>query len=99
MKNKFCITLLIFACLIVAGHDADAQCAMCKAVIESNQKNGGGVGAGLNKGILYLMSLPYIMVFLGGLFGGMITVSIYIYIHRWVSVVIDRFHEITLQIR
>ena len=68
MKNKLYIILLIFACLIVAGHDADAQCAMCKAVIESNQKNGGGVGDGLNKGILYLMALPYIMVFLGGLF-------------------------------
>ena len=68
MRYKHYIWLLIFACLIVVGYDADAQCAMCKAVVESNQKDGGGVGAGLNKGILYLMALPYIMVFLGGLF-------------------------------
>jgi len=68
VNPRYYILLLIFACIILTGYDADAQCAMCKAVVESNQKDGGGVGAGLNKGILYLMSLPYILVFLGGLY-------------------------------
>tara|TARA_B100000902_G_scaffold5077_2_gene6546 strand:+ start:1531 stop:1773 length:243 start_codon:yes stop_codon:yes gene_type:complete len=37
-----------------------AQCAMCKAVVESNFENGSLKGAGLNDGILYLMAMPYI---------------------------------------
>ena len=41
---------------------------MCKAVVESNQKDGGGIGAGLNTGILYLMAVPYIFLMLGAAF-------------------------------
>lgn len=39
---------------------ANAQCAMCKAVVES----GGDLDAaeGLNSGILYLMVFPYLLV-------------------------------------
>ena len=39
---------------------ANAQCAMCKAVVES----GGDLdkAEGLNSGILYLMIFPYILV-------------------------------------
>ena len=37
-----------------------AQCAMCKAVVESNLESGSMKGAGLNDGILYLMAMPYI---------------------------------------
>ena len=36
-----------------------AQCAMCKAAVESNLESGGMKGAGLNDGILYLMAMPY----------------------------------------
>ena len=67
MKIQFpIISLVVFTFSLLFVFDADAQCAMCKAVVESNQKNGGGVGGGLNKGILYLMALPYLLVFLGG---------------------------------
>ena len=37
-----------------------AQCAMCKAAVESNLESGSMKGAGLNDGILYLMAMPYI---------------------------------------
>jgi len=38
-----------------------AQCAMCRATVENNVSNGDiTVGAGLNMGILYLFSAPYI---------------------------------------
>ena len=37
-----------------------AQCSMCKAVAES--ADGGGFGAGLNYGILYLMIFPYLII-------------------------------------
>lgn len=45
-----------------------AQCAMCKAVVEANLEGGDTKGAGLNDGILFLMSMPYIAVFLFGVF-------------------------------
>ena len=45
-----------------------AQCAMCKAVVEANLKEGGSAGAGLNEGILYLMAMPYIAIIIFGLF-------------------------------
>ena len=45
-----------------------AQCAMCKAVVESNLEGGDTKGAGLNDGILFLMSMPYIAVFSFALF-------------------------------
>ena len=45
-----------------------AQCAMCKAVVEANLESGDTKGAGLNDGILFLMSMPYIAVFLFGVF-------------------------------
>src|SRR5690606_28369818 len=41
--------------------DVDAQCAMCKAVAESNGAAGGSVANGLNGGILYLMAFPYLL--------------------------------------
>ena len=37
---------------------------MCKAVVEANLEAGGTKGAGLNDGILFLMSMPYLAFFL-----------------------------------
>lgn len=39
-----------------------AQCPMCKMSAESNLQNGGTEGRGLNAGILYMLSLPYLLV-------------------------------------
>ena len=36
-----------------------AQCAMCKAVVESGNNS---IAEGLNGGIMYLMAFPYILV-------------------------------------
>lgn len=44
--------------------ESQAQCAMCRAVLESEE---GGVKAeAINDGIVYLMALPYILVALVG---------------------------------
>jgi hypothetical protein len=43
---------------------AEAQCAMCRAVLES--ESSGNAAEGINNGIVYLMALPYILV--AGLF-------------------------------
>jgi len=37
-----------------------AQCAMCRAVIESGQDT--SLAEGINNGIVYLMAIPYILV-------------------------------------
>lgn len=41
-----------------------AQCAMCRAVLESGDNT--AVAEGVNNGIVYLMAIPYILV--GGVF-------------------------------
>jgi hypothetical protein len=37
-----------------------AQCAMCRAVLESEGNN--AVAEGVNNGIVYLMAIPYVLV-------------------------------------
>lgn len=54
MKNWL---ILIF--LQAVGIAAHAQCAMCKAVVESDQS---GAAAGINNGIIYLMGIPYLLM-------------------------------------
>jgi len=39
-----------------------AQCPMCRMAAESNLANGGSEGKGLNKGILYMLAMPYLMI-------------------------------------
>ncbi|NVK26956.1 MAG: hypothetical protein HWE14_02865 [Flavobacteriia bacterium] len=60
MRRK--VVLLFFVLALIASQSADAQCAMCKAVAESNSGSGGSVANGLNSGILYLMVFPYLMM-------------------------------------
>lgn len=43
--------------------NVSAQCAMCRATVGSNLSEGRGViGTGINFGILYLLSMPYLLV-------------------------------------
>lgn len=58
MKKYFLILLLVVL-LPLAG---EAQCAMCKAVVESGSNGGSSVADGLNGGIVYLMAFPYIIL-------------------------------------
>ncbi len=64
-KSKFFFILLLLTGLglTVFCSDAEAQCAMCKATIESNAKMGeGAAGSGINRGILYIMGIPYLLI-------------------------------------
>ena len=56
------ILILIF---ILFSQIASAQCAMCKAVVESGDTE---MAEGLNNGIVYLMAFPYILVGVAGYF-------------------------------
>jgi LPXTG-motif cell wall-anchored protein len=63
MKKFLIIFFLFFAALTF---QADAQCAMCKRVAESSQDaNDSKTGRGLNSGILYLLSIPYVLAGIG----------------------------------
>lgn len=44
-----------------------AQCAMCRSTLENNYSNGNpGIAAGINTGILYLLSMPYLAIVILG---------------------------------
>ncbi len=56
VKTKVLISFFLFLAVLPAA----AQCAMCRAVIESEES--GEVAKGINNGIMYLMIFPYILV-------------------------------------
>jgi len=56
LKKLFLIVLLV----VVFTNVADAQCAMCRAVLEN--EDGGAAAKGINNGIIYLMIFPYLLI-------------------------------------
>jgi hypothetical protein len=65
LKKVFIFSITLLGLVLFFAEPTQAQCAMCKAVVEGAE-NGTleKTGAGLNKGILYLMAVPYILLFL-----------------------------------
>ncbi|MAU16187.1 MAG: hypothetical protein CMH46_11680 [Muricauda sp.] len=61
MKTKLLIILFV---LLFFPTVSEAQCAMCRAVVES--ESDGKTAEAINNGIVYLMAVPYILV--GALF-------------------------------
>ena len=57
------IVLLIILSILITPYGVDAQCAMCRAALESNTDN--GTAEAINDGIVYLMAFPYLLM--GGL--------------------------------
>lgn len=50
---------LIFFVLLLISQIINAQCAMCKAVVENGDIS---MAEGVNNGITYLMVFPYLLV-------------------------------------
>jgi len=66
--NDFTILLMkkvVFLLFFFFTELISAQCAMCKAVVESGDAE---IAEGLNDGIIYLMAFPYILVGVAGYF-------------------------------
>lgn len=62
-------SFLVVVLFLVIDVPTYAQCAMCRASIENNVSNGEtSIGAGLNLGILYLFSMPYVIAAIIGFF-------------------------------
>lgn len=57
MRKKVTYIVVLFITLIT--FQVDAQCAMCKAVVENGDVS---MAEGVNSGITYLMVFPYILV-------------------------------------
>lgn len=72
MKNVVLRNIvLLFLVFFLLTFTSDAQCAMCRAVLESQDDD--STAKGINNGIMYLMVFPYLLV------GG---IGVAIYKHR-----------------
>jgi hypothetical protein len=60
--KKIAFILGITLVLILLPNILEAQCAMCKATVESSQGQTNSVAGGINQGILYLMAVPYLLI-------------------------------------
>jgi len=60
VKNR---TVILVVLILLVSISAEAQCAMCRAVLESEE--GQTMAKGINNGIVYLMVVPYVLI--GGL--------------------------------
>ncbi|MCM5661865.1 hypothetical protein [Galbibacter mesophilus] len=58
--------IIILVGLILLPDLLQAQCAMCRAVLETGEKQ--EVAEGINNGIVYLMAVPYILIAVLGYF-------------------------------
>ena len=56
MRNLIFLLVLF----LVFPADVEAQCAMCRAVLESEETQ--SAARGINNGIVYLMAIPYILM-------------------------------------
>ncbi|WP_053978132.1 hypothetical protein [Mangrovimonas xylaniphaga] len=56
MKSRWTILCVAF----LLSLNSFAQCAMCRAVLESEE--GQSAAEGVNNGIVYLMAIPYILI-------------------------------------
>lgn len=57
MKRELGIFVILF---LFATVSSEAQCAMCRAVLESEES--GEAAKGINNGIIYLMLFPYLLI-------------------------------------
>ncbi|AYN66597.1 hypothetical protein D1013_03950 [Euzebyella marina] len=57
---KFKAAIIFIALALCLPSQMEAQCAMCRAVLESNGNT--DVAEGVNNGIVYLMAIPYVLV-------------------------------------
>ncbi|QIL38962.1 hypothetical protein G7074_06495 [Pedobacter sp. HDW13] len=66
MKKKVIFILFILVLTFAVSPKANAQCSMCTINAEQGVKNGNTQTAGLNTGVLYLLSIPYLMAVIVG---------------------------------
>jgi hypothetical protein len=69
MSRKLGLVFALLVALLSVANQAVGQCAMCRTQLENNVSNGEvGIAAGINTGILYLLSMPYLCILVIGYF-------------------------------
>lgn len=62
-KKYWLLGLLFVVGLLLFSDPVQAQCSMCKVTAESSIEDGkSSIALGLNTGILYLASFPYLLI-------------------------------------
>lgn len=54
--------ILLFSLLVLFVFNAGAQCAMCQATAETSMDAGSSAAEGINKGVMYLFFMPWIIL-------------------------------------
>ena len=62
MLKRIIYILLVFTTCLAITPEVKAQCSMCTISAEQGTKNGNTQGKGLNSGIMYLLSIPYLLI-------------------------------------
>jgi len=57
---KRLVFIFVFLLTLLLPETMEAQCAMCRAVLESEGNT--QTAEGINNGIVYLMAIPYVLV-------------------------------------
>ena len=60
--KKAIIFFFIIVLSVSFSPAAKAQCSMCTINAEQGTKNGNTQGKGLNAGVIYLLSIPYLLI-------------------------------------
>lgn len=64
LSKVFVFIFCLVALIAFADISASAQCALCRSSVEANRSDDKltKFGSGLNKGILFLMTVPYVLI-------------------------------------
>jgi len=64
MKGRKLFITVIFSAMMLIGvySNVKAQCSMCTTSVETNNASGAKTTKGLNNGIFFLLSAPYLAV-------------------------------------
>ena len=60
--KKFLPLFMVFILLVIAYLPSSAQCAMCTGQVETATNAGSSVALGINKGVLYIFMMPYLIM-------------------------------------
>lgn len=60
--KQYTPVLFVILVLVLFPTISEAQCSMCKAAVQSSMDQENSLAKGINKGILYLMAVPYLLL-------------------------------------
>jgi hypothetical protein len=60
--KKYLPVFAVLMLLIIAYLPSHAQCAMCSGQVETATSAGSSVALGINKGVLYIFMMPYLIM-------------------------------------